>query len=304
MEDISSPYSQLRLIGDNSITNLIKQGQILLQSSSDSAKLDAEILLCFVLNKERSYLLTWPEKVISDEQLHDYLALLLRRINGEPIAYITRVKEFWSLPLIVSQATLIPRPDTETLVELVLEHYQHCDGIRCLDLGTGTGAIALALASEMPSWKVEAIDYSEDAVKLAQENATNLQLTQVSFYQSDWFSQIDRNKTFEVIVSNPPYIDETDINLSQGDVRFEPKSALVSAEHGLADIKHIATCARDFLKPLGQLYIEHGFEQGQSVRALLSNLGYQNAQTQRDLNGHERITWCVYPEYIPQNNGN
>ena len=294
VEKVVLQRHQLRLVGDNSLVNLVEQGRLLLNESSDSAKLDAEILLCFVLNKERSYLLTWPDKCLDDKQLLNFITLLVRRIQGEPIAYITGVKEFWSLPLMVSKATLIPRPDTETLVELVLEHYDMQDNVRCLDLGTGTGAIALALASEKPVWQIDAIDFNADAVQLAIENAQNTGLTQVNIYQSDWFANIDALRKFDVIVSNPPYIDSEDENLNQGDVRFEPKSALVANEQGLADIKHIAECARSFLAPQGKLFFEHGFDQGLAVRDILTALDYKNAQTGQDLNGHDRVTWASF----------
>jgi len=285
------------LVGDNSIANLIFQGQQLLARSSDSAKLDVEILLSLVLKKARSYLLTWPEKKLSNEQLLDFIDLLSRRAEGEPIAYITGVKEFWSLPFAVSSATLIPRPDTETLVELVLELYSDSKFLTCLDLGTGTGAIALALASEKATWTIDAVDFNVAAVKLAQSNAKNLNLSQVDIYQSNWFSEISKNKKFDIIVSNPPYIDIDDINLSQGDVRFEPKSALVANEQGLADIKYIAKNALCFLNTNGKLFFEHGFEQGQAVRTILTDLGYINARTKQDLNYCDRITWAVYPAH-------
>jgi release factor glutamine methyltransferase len=284
-----------RLIGDNSIANLTSQGQQLLAKISDSGKLDVEILLSLVLKKTRSYLFTWPEKKLSDEQLHEFIKLLSRRADGEPIAYITGIKEFWSLPFAVSKATLIPRPDTETLVELVLELYPDNKVITCLDLGTGTGAIALALASEKAMWKIDAIDFNPDAVALAQRNAQALNLAQVDIYQSDWFKGVSKNTKFDIIVSNPPYIDSDDINLSHGDVRFEPKSALVSSEQGLADIKHIANKARCFLNTEGKLFFEHGFEQGHAVRTILTDLGYKNVQSKQDLNGHERISWATYP---------
>lgn len=287
---------RLCLIGDNSIANLIYQAQLLIQKNSDSAKLDAEILLCFVLKKERSYLLTWPDKMLTDEQLFSFLQLLVRRIQGEPIAYITGIKEFWSLPLAVSEATLIPRPDTETLVELVLEQHLNDKTISCLDLGTGTGAIALALASEKPTWQIDAIDSNFDAVKLAQLNAKELKLEQVNIFQSDWFTQVNAQKEFDIIVSNPPYIDKEDENLTQGDVRFEPTSALIANEHGLADIKHIADTARNFLSAQGKLYFEHGFEQGLDVRNILTALGYEKAKTEQDLNGNDRITWATLSE--------
>jgi release factor glutamine methyltransferase len=286
---------RFRLIGDSSIANLTVQGQQFLAISSDSAKLDVEILLSLVLQKARSYLFTWPEKKLSDEQLLEFIHFLSRRAEGEPIAYITGMKEFWSLPFSVSKATLIPRPDTETLVELVLELYSDNKSMTCLDLGTGTGAIALALASEKATWKIDAIDFNLEAVALAQRNAQDLNLAQVDIYQSDWFEGISDNKKFDIIVSNPPYIDGDDINLSQGDVRFEPKSALVSSEKGLADIKHIANKARCFLNIQGKLFFEHGFEQGHAVRRILTNLGYENAQTNQDLNGHDRISWATFP---------
>lgn len=273
------------------IVNLVAYGQEQLVSCSDSAKLDAQILLAFVLNKELSYLLTWPEKTLAQQDKQHYLSLLDRRISGEPIAYIVGVKDFWSLPFMVSPATLIPRPDTEILVELVLEQFADIDTLHCLDLGTGTGAIALALASEQPNWQIDAIDFSLDAVKLAQQNAKKLQLSHVNIFQSDWFSALNDRK-FDVIVSNPPYIDKLDENLSQGDVRFEPESALVADEHGLGDIKHIAQQALKYLNSQGSLFFEHGFEQGEAVRNILAALGYHNAQTVRDFNGHERITWA------------
>tara|TARA_R110002050_G_scaffold6919_5_gene27793 strand:- start:174 stop:1052 length:879 start_codon:yes stop_codon:yes gene_type:complete len=291
---LSLQEHRLRLIGDNSIANLLIQGQHLLQATSDSAKLDVEILLCFVLEEEHSYILTWPEKLLGDEQLHHFLQLLVRRIQGEPIAYIVGMKEFWSLPLAVSKATLIPRPDTETLIELVLEQYSSRKNINCLDLGTGTGAIALALASENPTWHIDAVDFNIDAVKLALSNARKCKLEQVNIFQSDWFSQVDINKKYDLIVSNPPYIDSEDKHLQQGDVQFEPASALIANDKGLADIKHIAKMATHFLTSQGQLFFEHGFEQGDAVRSVLISSGFKHPKTEQDLNGHDRITWAIF----------
>ena len=249
-----------------SIAELVAAGREQLANCSDSAKLDAQVLLSFVLDKPTSYLLAWPEKLVSAEIVERFIELVERRLQGEPIAYIVGEREFWSLPLKVSPATLIPRPDTEVLVELVLDHYSvkssaHSN-LRCLDLGTGTGAIALALASEQPNWRVEAIDFNPDAVLLAQSNAKNLAIANVEIYQSDWFSAVNSAKVFDVIVSNPPYIDQDDPHLSQGDVVFEPNSALVAADNGLADIRHIATQAKSYLIAGGRLYIEHGYQQG------------------------------------------
>jgi release factor glutamine methyltransferase len=271
------------------IAKLITYGQQHLSAISDSSKLDVELLICFVIDKPRTYLLTWPDQTLSLTQIVHFSELLLRRIQGEPIAYIVEMREFWSLPLQVSPATLIPRPDTEILVELVLNN--HLDkNLTCLDLGTGTGAIALALASEQSTWKIDAIDFSHDAVALAKSNASHLKLAQVNIFQSDWFSSVAKNKQYDVIVSNPPYIDEQDSHLSQGDVRFEPKTALVSADSGLADIKIIAKQARNYFNKLGSLYVEHGFEQSTAVQSILADYGYKKIQTFKDYNDNDRIT--------------
>ena len=271
------------------IAQLISYGQQHLSSLSDSAKLDVELLICFVIDKPTSYLLTWPEQTLSITQTQQFSQLLLRRIQGEPIAYIVQMREFWSLPLQVSPATLIPRPDTELLVEKVLENHVG-SALSCLDLGTGTGAIALALASEHSSWEIDAVDFSHDAVALAKQNASHLNLQQVNIFHSDWFSAIPTRNQYDIIVSNPPYIDEEDHHLAQGDVRFEPKTALVAPENGLADIKKIAKQALSYFRATGYLYIEHGFEQALAVQAILENLGYQNIQTYKDYNQNDRIT--------------
>ncbi|RHW75431.1 peptide chain release factor N(5)-glutamine methyltransferase [Colwellia sp. RSH04] len=280
-----------------SIAALSEYGKQQLLSLSDSAQLDSNILICHVINKDLSYLLTWPEKKLSLSEYEKFIELLNRRIKGEPIAYIVGTKEFWSLPLLVSPATLIPRPDTETLVELVLELYQSQQALHCLDLGTGTGAIALALASENPSWHFDAVDFSSEAVSLAKLNSQQLNLTNVQVFQSDWYSNVAEDKKYDLIVSNPPYIDEQDEHLAQGDVRFEPKSALVADEQGLKDIKIIIENAKQHLKTNGALFIEHGFAQGELVCDILTGFGYQNAQTVTDLNGQDRISWAIYSNY-------
>ena len=275
------------------VAKLVTFGQQILLPYSDSAKLDTEILICFVLNKPRSFLLTWPEHKLNESETEQFSALIQRRVQGEPIAYIVQTREFWSLSLQVSPATLIPRPDTEILVEQVLNHHQGVE-LSCLDLGTGTGAIALALASERPQWQIDAVDYSDDAVALAKRNGLNLNLAQVNIYQSDWFSNIVKDKRFDVIVSNPPYIDEKDHHLNEGDVKFEPKTALVASDNGLADIKIIARHALSFLNSGGFLYIEHGFEQSHAVQTILADLAYSNIQTIKDYNNNDRVTWACY----------
>lgn len=264
-----------------------------LKAISEMPRLDVELLLCHATGRERIYLMTWPERELTPDQEAEFRALFQRRLKGEPIAHLIGMREFWSLPLNVSPATLIPRPDTELLVETALNHIP-TENARVLDLGTGTGAIALALASEKPGWSITAVDVQPGAVALAQENARQLQLTQVAVFQSDWFSAVKGE--FDLIVSNPPYIDENDVHLSRGDVRFEPASALVADNNGLADIEKIVAEAHGFLAGNGWLMVEHGAGQGCSVRRIFTAMGYQKIQTLQDLGANERVTIGRYPE--------
>lgn len=257
-------------------------------SASESPKRDAEILLEFVTGKARTYLLAFGETQLSAEQEAQLATLLARRKTGEPVAHLVGEREFWSLPLYVSPATLIPRPDTECLVEQALSRLP-AQACRVLDLGTGTGAIALALASERPDCEVTAVDVMPDAVALAQRNVARLGFPNVTVLQSSWFSALD-NRTFGMIVSNPPYIDEHDPHLTQGDVRFEPLTALVAANEGLADIVHIVTTSRQHLLPGGWLLVEHGWTQGDAVRDVFIAAGYRAVETCRDYGGNDRLT--------------
>ncbi|WP_394127677.1 peptide chain release factor N(5)-glutamine methyltransferase [Vibrio hepatarius] len=275
---------------ENSVEYTLKQAvQQLQESGSDSPSLDAAVLLCHALDKPRSFLLTWPDKILDAQQLAAFDDLLQRRLTGEPVAYIVGEREFWSLPLKVSPTTLIPRPDTERLVEIALDKAMQMEG-DILDLGTGTGAIALALASELPKRQVTGIDLKEDAQQLAQSNASALNLTNTQFLAGSWFEPLAAGTEFALIVSNPPYIEKEDPHLTQGDVRFEPLSALVADEKGLADIRHIATQARDYLMDNGWLMFEHGFEQGEPVRELLRSLGYDQVATYKDYGDKDRVT--------------
>ncbi|WP_019615073.1 peptide chain release factor N(5)-glutamine methyltransferase [Psychromonas ossibalaenae] len=258
--------------------------------NSDSALLDAQVLLAFVLAKETVYLMTWPERDLTREQKSRFEALISQRVNGVPVAHLTGTREFWSLALKVNNSTLIPRPDTEILVETALEFCPQDAHI--LDLGTGTGAIALALASELPQAQCLGIDFSRDAVALANENKQLLEMANVTFKQSDWFADVGGE--FDLIVSNPPYIDQNDHHLEQGDVRFEPLSALVAEQSGLSDIRLIAEQARQYLKKQAMLIIEHGFEQGAAVREILNGYGYSQVQTKKDYGGNDRITMAVF----------
>ncbi|QTF08402.1 peptide chain release factor N(5)-glutamine methyltransferase [Brenneria izadpanahii] len=257
-------------------------------AAGESPKRDAEILLSFVTGKARTFLLAFGETMLTDGQSRQLDALLARRVKGEPIAYLTGEREFWSLPLLVSPATLIPRPDTERLVELALQRLP-AEASAVLDLGAGTGAIALAIASERPDCQVTGVDAQSEAVALARRNAERLGITNARFLLSDWFSSLSQQR-FTLIVSNPPYIDADDIHLSQGDVRFEPDSALVAAEHGLADLRFIIEHAVNHLLPNGWLLLEHGWQQGAAVRRLLQNSGFARIETYRDYGNNDRVS--------------
>ncbi|MBL5930954.1 peptide chain release factor N(5)-glutamine methyltransferase [Lelliottia amnigena] len=257
-------------------------------SESESPRRDAEILLEHVTGKARTFILAFGETALTADQHAQLSDLLSRRKAGEPVAHLTGEREFWSLPLYVSAATLIPRPDTECLVEHALARLP-ATACRILDLGTGTGAIALALASERPDCQVTAVDVMPDAVALALRNAARLGFNNVKIQQSSWFDALV-GQQFDMIVSNPPYIDERDPHLSQGDVRFEPLTALVAAEEGLADIAHIVTVSRQYLTAGGWLLIEHGWTQAEAVRALFTQAGYERVETCQDYGGNDRLT--------------
>lgn len=255
---------------------------------SDSPRLDVELLLAWTLGKDRTWLYTWPETELTAEQLAGFEQAFSRRLNGEPLAHIIGQREFWSLPLQVNRSTLIPRPDTERLVELALTLSEGKPEGTALDLGTGTGAIALAFASERPDWRMVAVDASPEAVELAERNRTQLGFDHVTCIQSDWFERV--SEPFDLILSNPPYIADNDPHLNQGDVRFEPRSALVAENEGLGDIHRIVQAAPEYLTAEGWLLLEHGWTQGKAVRAILAARGFQNIRTEQDLGGNDRVT--------------
>ena len=257
-------------------------------TESDSPKRDAEILLSQVTGKSRSWLIAFDDKTLSAEQLVQLNALLARRAQGEPVAYLTGEREFWSLPLSVSPHTLIPRPDSEILVEQALLRLP-ASACSVLDLGTGTGAIALAIASERSDCQITGVDRIPDAVELARHNATKLALHNTRFLHSHWFSSL-AGEQFTMIVSNPPYIDAEDEHLGQGDVRFEPTSALVAEDHGLADIKAITVVAGDYLTAGGWLLLEHGWQQAADVRQILRDHHFVAVETCQDYGGNDRVT--------------
>ena len=255
--------------------------------ASETPQLDAEVLLAHALACSRTYLHTWPDKELTPEQLNAAEQLLAQRERGVPIAHLLGEREFWSLPLQVNASTLIPRPDTECLVEQALS-LPLPPQARVLDLGTGTGAIALALQSERPQWQVVAVDRAADAVALAQRNANNLNLP-IDVKQSDWFQAVSGER-FDLIVSNPPYIAADDPHLQQGDVRFEPHTALVASAEGFADLGHIIATAPAYLEPKGWLLLEHGWEQGAQCRQALEAEGYVQVQSLPDYANLERVT--------------
>ncbi|MFM4723126.1 peptide chain release factor N(5)-glutamine methyltransferase [Aeromonas veronii] len=267
-------------------------------AEGESPRADADVLLCHLLGCRRSYLMTWPERELDAAQQATLQGWLARRLNGEPIAHLVGEREFWSLPLKVSPATLIPRPDTEVLVEQALTRIPQGPCV-VLDLGTGTGAIALALKSERPELDVWAVDRMADAAALARENSAALGLP-IEVRDGSWFEPLgepDRDETprFAVIVSNPPYIDGADPHLEQGDVRFEPRSALVADDAGLADIRHIVAHAPAYLLTDGWLLLEHGWDQGEAVRQLLRDGGYREVATVRDYGDNDRVTLGLCP---------
>ncbi|EPE37949.1 protein methyltransferase [Candidatus Photodesmus katoptron] len=260
------------------------------KSGSSSPYLDASILLSYVLVKSRSYLFTWPNRLLKPSQFYLFNQLLSRRLSGEPIAYIVGEREFWSLPFKVSSSTLIPRPDTELLIEIALDKTYNQKGF-ILDLGTGVGIIALVLAFEMPKRDIFGIDINPEAKLLAVENASRLGITNVKFFVGNWFEAINNDIKFSLIVSNPPYLKKDDLYSAQGDIRFEPVSALVANDEGLSDIKYIAKNSLVHLEHLGWLILEHAYDQGKAVRDILLSLGYQKVLTKKDYAQNDRVTF-------------
>jgi release factor glutamine methyltransferase len=272
------------------IKNLLLKGRQALQPEVDSPQLEAEILLSLALGKNRSYLKAWPEHEVSREQAGCFDHLVHKRNEGTPIAYITGQREFWSRDFAVNPDVLIPRPETELLIEVALTLIPQSTPLKVIDLGTGSGVIAITLAAEKPLIEVTAVDISSGALNVAQINARTHRTENITFIQSHWFDQI-KACSFDLVVSNPPYIAPEDPHLLMGDVRFEPQNALIAANRGLEDIEKIACEARSHLQPQGHLLIEHGYNQHNEVQAIFHEYDYQNIQTYRDLSGHPRLTY-------------
>jgi len=299
---------------------------------------DARLLLAHVLGRDPAWLFAWPEHELDETQLARYRELLLRRAAGEPLAYLTGEKEFWSLPLKVTPATLVPRPETELLVELALNLSPLPPGdgrgvrrdvggrdaavkppgmdsrrsrrtprpspspptghdhrkVKVLDLGTGSGAIALALARERPGWQITATDASPEALAVAEENAQRLRLGNVRFLQGDWYQALPAGARFHLILSNPPYVAEDDPHLQRDGLPHEPGGALASGPEGLDDLRLIIAGAPRHLEPGGWLLVEHGMDQGEAVRELFRQAGFEGVETRQDLAGRDRVTLGCY----------
>jgi release factor glutamine methyltransferase len=257
-------------------------------AAADHPALEAEILLGHVLGRDRAWFYANPEAAVAGAEAARYRALLGRRRDGEPIAYLTGVREFWSMTLRVTPDVLIPRPETELLVEAALAIVPRDARWRLADLGTGSGAVALAIASERPGCEVHATELSAGALAVARANADRLLPGRIHFHQGSWCEPLTGR--FRLIVSNPPYVDPADPHLQQGDCRFEPRAALAPDGAALAAIRAIADQAVERLEPGGWLLFEHGFDQGAACRALLGERGYEEIVTRADLAGHERVT--------------
>jgi release factor glutamine methyltransferase len=260
---------------------------------SDEAALEAQLLLQHLLNVNRAWLITHQNDALEANIHAAYRALINRRANGEPISYILGYREFYGLKFKVTPDTLIPRPDTETLVDAALEKIEPHLPLSICDLGTGTGAIALAIAKNRPNAQVTAVDFCNKALYVARQNAQDLNILNCQFLQSDWLSALKlngHNQQFDVIVSNPPYIESNDKHLQQGDLRFEPLSALASGKDGLDDIRSIVAQAKNHLKPSGWLMLEHGYNQAESVAGLLKSAGFSEISHALDLAGIQRVT--------------
>ena len=277
-------------VQEGTIQALLNAAIQALQTTSESPRADAEILLAHCLNKSRTWLFTWADKTLESDSdvVTAFQRLLAERLRGVPIAHLTGYREFWTLNLNVTPDTLIPRPETELLVETALSLLPATPPT-ILDLGTGTGAIALSIASERPDCQMLACDFSAAAVEVAKENARNNGIVNVAFALSDWFTALPAQR-FDMIVSNPPYIEVDDPHLQQGDVRFEPLSALTAGQDGLDDIRQIIRSAPHWLAINGWLLLEHGYNQGQAVTTLLRERGFQAVRCLADLAGNERVS--------------
>lgn len=269
------------------VRDLLQEGKCQLDGF-ESPRLEAEILLMHTLGVSRAWLFAHSDQTIEGSAADMYRKHIQRRQGGEPIAYITGTREFWSLDFKVSPAVLIPRPETEILIEAALARIPKDDSWRLADLGTGSGAIAIAIATQRPLCEVHACDISSDALAVAQENANTHKVERIQFHKGSWLNPLSGK--FDLIVSNPPYVAEGDTHLQQGDLRFEPDSALVSGNDGLEAIREITAKAPNFLTAGGWLGFEHGYDQAASCKAIMESHGFISIETLKDLQGTNRVT--------------
>jgi len=276
------------------INEILKNAKQEFIASDLPPDLEAEILLAHVLNVDRSYLIAYASQILSQEESDNFESLIQNRIKGIPLAYLTGHKEFWSLDLVVTPDTLIPRPETELLIEIIFQQKVASQtAITIADLGTGSGAIALAIADEKPTWEVFATDASEKALQVAKLNAQRLHIANVKFYPGKWFAPFKaeaKSACFDIIVSNPPYLAKDDPHL-QGEIKYEPLEALVAGTDGLQDIRLIIQQSRHYLKTGGFLILEHGFDQAQAVQKIFIDNKFQQVETRNDLAGNPRVTF-------------
>lgn len=273
----------------NHLINTVRSSAAQQLKHSETPNLDIDLLLCHVLKKTRTTLLTHLDESLTDDQFQLFSDLLERRIHGEPIAYILGHADFYNIRLNVTPDVLIPRPETECLVDYICSLPFSSNEIDAADLGTGSGAIALSLAKQFAYWHIDAVDVSEAALNLAKHNATRLELNHVNFHLGSWCDALPK-KQYDMIISNPPYVANSEKHLLNADVFFEPEQALFSQDHGFSDLLLIAQQAKSYLKPKGYLILEHGYQQGERLRTILNKLNYTQVKTHPDLSNHERFT--------------
>ncbi|MFT5132720.1 MAG: release factor glutamine methyltransferase [Gammaproteobacteria bacterium] len=278
-------------------TNTVRELLALAERSMESinsARLDAEVLLAKCMSTDRASLYVRPEQEVTEDIVTNFHYLLSKRKDYYPLAYLIGKKEFWSLELLVDQHTLIPRPETECLVETALEMIQKHQPEDILDMGTGSGAIALAIASERPECRVLAIDLCHNALAVSTENARKHGIANVEFLQSDWFSAL-QGRQFDMILSNPPYVESADCGFISGEIRHEPRQALDGGIHGMRAFTQLIPAAMHYLKPKGHLILEHGYKQAQAIREMLLANQYQNIVTKQDYAGLDRLSFAQWP---------
>jgi len=281
-------------MSDTLLANILLQSTDRLTSVSPTSRLDAEVLICFALNWDRSKLYTDSNSHLKDNQIEKISALIKKREHGEPVAYIVGKQEFWSMDLKVTSETLIPRPETEHLVEAVLAKISKNHSAKICELGTGSGAISIAILKERPNCTMIATDISQQALNVAKQNADLYASNNLEFFQSNWFENIEETH-FDIVVSNPPYIAKDDIHLNKGDLLYEPKVALVAEDNGLLCIKTIVNQSMEHLKPNGWVLLEHGWNQADDVRMIFKINSYKNITTLKDYSNIDRITMAQKP---------